>query len=70
MMQVKLYNVEFIEYTNSLSRTVATEGDIGEREFLHAPKGTFIVKDTDLTKLQKFGKGIKKAEFVGYLYED
>ena len=69
-MRVKLYNVEFIEYTNCLCDTVSTEGDVGEREFLDAPKDSFIVKEDDLGKLQKFGKGIKKAEFVGYLYED
>lgn len=65
-MQVKLYNVEFIEYTNRENQHVSTGDTYGS---IKAPKGKFIVKEEDLDKLRDYGKGISKAEFVGYLYE-
>ena len=39
-------------------------------DLIEAPKGKFIVKEEDLDKLKEYGKGISKAEFIGYLYED
>ena len=66
-MQVKLYNVEFIEYTNRENQYVSNGIPM---DLIEAPKGKFIVKEEDLDKLRGYGKGISKAEFIGYLYED
>lgn len=65
-MPVKLYSVEFIEYTN---RTEQHVGRTGSLDFIDAPKGKFIAKEEDLDTLREYGKGISRAEFIGYLYE-
>ena len=72
----KLYKVDFIVYTNNTHKTVCMEsvnlkksGYTRSCTYIDAPEGKFIAKEKDLDELNEYGGGIKKAEFVGYLYE-
>ena len=61
----KVYLVEFIEYTNfSLDTVSDNSADWTKSEYLNC--GTqFLVRESDLYKYQKFGKGYRSIKYVG-----
>ena len=76
MEKEKVYEVEFMTYTNCLKDTVSDwDGDtvhldIGKIKYLAVGPGPFLVKESDLPKYQKFGQVYKEIRFVGYMEVD
>ena len=69
-MMEKVYSVEFLEYTNCLNDTVSDGNkDIGKTKYIHVGRH-FLVKESDIPKYQKFGKGYKSLIFVGEIEVD
>lgn len=64
----KVYEVEFMEYTNCFRNTVSDNNeDIGKREYLDVGVYPTIIKESDLQKYMKYGNGYKAIKFVGYI---
>lgn len=61
----KIYEVEFLQYTNCMKDAVWCEDD---DTYMDIPKNSsLLVKESDLSKYQKFGGGYKSTKFVGML---
>ena len=68
---VKVYEVEFMSYTNCLHNTVSTystKSENEEIEYLDVSSYPFLVKEDDLSHYSKFGGGYKSITFVGNMY--
>lgn len=64
----KIYAVEFVDYTNCCRTAVRCEET---DEYLHIdPDLPFLIRESDIEKYRKFGKGYKSLELVGVLKED
>lgn len=68
----KVYKVEFIEYTNCLNDTVSDWNGHGlpkldEINYLHVGNNGFLVRERDLEKYRKFGKGYRNISLVGIM---
>lgn len=71
----KVYKVTFMEYTDSTQAVVSynpctettTVSITGPTEYLTIGKGPFLIRESELTKYIKFGKGFKELIFVGYM---
>lgn len=61
---IKLYEVEFMQYTNYLRDTVS-DGLGFDSKYINVGKEPFIIKETDLAKYAKFGNGFRILRFVG-----
>lgn len=63
---VKVYSVEFFNYTDCLKDTVSDAENI---QYLHIPReGCFLIPEYDLKKYAKFGGGYRTVEYVGCMY--
>ena len=66
----KVYEVEFIQYTNWLKDTVSNGGaKIGDIEYINVGKEPFLIKESEFDKYMKFGKGFRIVRFVGNMEE-
>lgn len=60
----KVYEVEFMEYTNTMNSTVSS-GDGIDAKYLKVGKEPFLVKESELGKYVEYGKGFRIVRFVG-----
>ena len=67
-MEVKIYSVKFIEYTNASNTTVSD--DVGRYITIPNPNEPLLIREDEIPFYSKFGKGIRELQFVGYLYVD
>ena len=64
-----VYKITFNEYTNALRDTVVYRKKPDELgDFVSVYNSSILVIEDQLIEIQKYGNGIKSAEFVGYLY--
>lgn len=63
-MRVKIYAVEFIQYTNCMNDTVWCEET---DTCLDVGKGAFLIREDEIEKYRKYGHGIKSLTFIGEL---
>ena len=61
---VKIYKVEFIQYTNCMHDTVWNEE---LNEYIDVGKEPFLIREDEIDKYRGYGKGIKTMVFVGNL---
>ena len=62
----KVYEVEFMKYTNCMNDTVSdNNGELGKGRYLDIGREPFLVKESDLLKYEKFGGGFRNIRFVG-----
>ena len=62
----KVYEVEFMQYTNCMNDTVSDgEKEIGKATYIHVGREPFLIKESDFPKYQKFGGGFRIVRFVG-----
>lgn len=61
----KVYEVEFIEYTNSMRDTVSDGEELGKTKYIRIGKEPFLIKESEFNKYMKFGKGFRIVRFVG-----
>lgn len=61
----KVYEVEFMEYTNSMRDTVSDGAELGKIKYIHVGKEPFLIKESEFDKYMKFGKGFRIVRFVG-----
>lgn len=62
----KVYEVEFMQYTNCMRDTVCDEEkELGKGQCLHVGKEPFLIKESDFPKYQKYGGGFRIVRFVG-----
>lgn len=67
----KVYLVEFIEYTNCMRDTVSDGNEnIGETKYITVGKEPFLVRESELDKYSKYGKGYRSMLFVGNIIID
>lgn len=55
MKKEKVYKAEFMEYTNYAHNWVSDGGD----QYLEIGTEPFLIKESDLDKYNKFGKGFE-----------
>ena len=61
----KVYEVEFMQYTNCMRDTVCDEEkELGKGQYLHVGKEPFLIKESDFPKYQKYGGGFRIVRFV------
>lgn len=65
---MKIYEIEFLEYTNWLKDTVS-DGNGLDSKYIKVGKEPFLIKETDFDKYMKFGGGFRVVKFVGNLDE-
>ena len=61
---IKIYELIFIRYTNSMRSQVKTQ----EGEYLEITN-PFLIKECDIEAIKKYGGGIKELKYVGCLKE-
>ncbi len=61
---IKIYEVEFQEYSTPLQNFVSKDGD--HLAHLETPF-PFLIKENQIEKVRQFGGGIKKLTFIGNL---
>ena len=66
---IKVYSVTFIEYTDVLKEAVYSEED---KEYLNLDNkyGSLLIREDELEKYSKYGKGFKELNLVGYIIID
>lgn len=62
----KVYEVEFMQYTNCVRNTVCDDSEnIGDQKYIDVGKEPFLIKESDFEKYIKYGKGFRVVKFVG-----
>ena len=61
----KVYEVEFMQYTNAMRDTVSDGGEIGKTKYINVGKEPFLIRESEFDKYMKFGKGFRIVKFVG-----
>ena len=61
----KVYEVEFIQYTNYTKDTVSYENETGKINYLHVGEEPFLIRESEFDRYMKFGKGFRVVRFVG-----
>lgn len=61
----KVYEVEFMRYTNCMKDTVSDGGEIGNTKFINVGKEPFLIKESEFDHYKKFGGGFRIIRFVG-----
>lgn len=62
----KVYEVEFMEYTNCIRDTVCnTHKEIGDMKYIRVGIGPFLVRESELEKYMAWGGGFRTIRFVG-----
>lgn len=62
----KVYEVEFMQYTNWTKDTVCNPSkDIGDGKYLNIGNEPFLVRESELEKYMSWGNGFRIVRFVG-----
>ena len=62
----KVYEVEFMSYTNVMRDTVCDEEtELGKEKYLNVGKEPFLIKESEFNKYMKYGNGFRVVRFVG-----
>lgn len=62
----KVYEVEFMEYTNCMKDTICNNNkEIGDMRYINVGKEPFLVRESELEKYMAWGKGFRVIRFVG-----
>ena len=62
----KVYEVEFMEYTNGLRDTVRNKyKEIGDMKYITVGEEPFLVRESELEKYMAWGGGFRIIRFVG-----
>ena len=61
----KVYEVEFMEYTNSMRDTVSDGAELTKTKYIYVGAEPFLIKESEFDKYMKFGKGFRIVRFVG-----
>ena len=61
----KVYEVEFMQYTNCTKDTVSDGNEMGKRKYIHIGKEPFLIKESEFDKYMQFGEGFRVVRFVG-----
>lgn len=62
----KIYEVEFMQYTNCSKDTVQNgETDVSKIKYIHVGKEPFLIKESELSEYMEYGKGFRTVKFVG-----
>ena len=62
----KVYQVEFMEYTNFARDTVSNNArEIGDMKYINVGHGSFLVRESELEKYKAWGNGFRSITFVG-----
>jgi len=62
----KIYEVEFMNYTNAMGDTVSDgEKEIGKAKYIHVGRQPFLIKESDFQNYMKYGGGFRIVKFVG-----
>lgn len=61
---MKIYKVEFLEFTNCLRDTVT---DSKNERYFEIPKSGFVIREDDIEYFKNIGGGFKRIECVGEL---
>lgn len=68
---MKVYNVEFMSYTNCMHDTVSKKpGDIHNNEYLNVGREGFLVREDELEKYRQYGGGFRSVTFVGNMVDN
>ena len=63
---VKVYEVEFMTYTNYIRDTVSNGAKkVEDLEYINTKCEPFLVPETDLDTYRKYGDGFRSIRFVG-----
>ena len=65
---MKLYRIEFNNYTDTLLRNCVVKINEGEKEYKLLPKAV-IIKEEDISKAMEYGNGIKSMLYLGDFVE-
>lgn len=62
----KVYEVEFMEYTNCMRNTVSNRTrEIGDKRYINVGNEPFLVRESELDKYREWGNGFRSIKFVG-----
>ena len=62
----KVYEVEFMEYTNCMKDTVSNQArEIGDMKYINIGKEPFLIRESEFEKYMAYGKGFRIIKFVG-----
>ena len=62
----KVYEVEFMTYTNCIRDTVSNmTKEIGDMRYITVGNEPFLVKESELDKYSVYGGGYRRIKFVG-----
>lgn len=62
----KVYEVEFMQYTNCMKDTVCNNAEnFKDLKHINVGKEPFLIKESDFEKYKKFGNGFRVVRFVG-----
>jgi hypothetical protein len=68
--KTKIYAATFIQYTNCMHDTVATNSEsIKDEKYLDVTDGPILIREEDIEFYKQFGNGFDTLKFVGYLVE-
>ncbi len=69
----KVYEVEFMNYTNCMKDTVRTDDEekyLNEGKYLKVGQNPFLIKESEFDKYMKYGNGFRIVKFVGNIEEE
>lgn len=67
----KVYEVEFMNYTNCMKDTVSNMADeIKDTKYIHVGKEPFLIKESEFNKYMEYGGGFRIVRFVGNINTD
>ena len=62
----KVYEIEFMNYTNSMRDTVCNYAkEIKDTKYINVGKEPFLIKESEFEKYMKYGGGFRVVKFVG-----
>ena len=62
----KVYEVEFMEYTNSMRDTICNKyKEIDDMKYITVGKEPFLIRESELEKYMAWGGGFRIIRFVG-----
>lgn len=66
-----IYRVTFNEYTNCTKDAVSDKNyDIGKLQYIHIPSNGLLIRESEIDKYIKYGKGFASLECVGCLCKE
>ena len=66
----KVYEVEFMNYTNCMHEAVCDDRDFSNLKYLKIGKEPFLIKESDFDKYMKYGNGFRVVRFVGNIEQE